>query len=197
MAEPFDSTEDPGWPRGPSVLIFMVPGVGQRRARRAGSDGLFVLRQLIVSFSAALILVGVMVSFLKLEGGSALPWLGVLVLLAVASMVAARAIDRPLVCTSAATLAGTYRTRFFVRVAFAEAVALFGFVFTFQSETRWIYYVGAAFALVRFWTGIAPTRSSLARDQQTLNGRGCELSLVASLRAASPPDGGRNAPPPE
>ncbi len=56
------------------------------------------------------------------------------------------------------------RTRFFLRIAFAETVALFGFVFVFIGAARWTYYAAAAVSLFPFWTSAAPTRAALARD---------------------------------
>jgi hypothetical protein len=76
-----------------------------------------------------------------------------------------------------------------VRVALAETVAMFAFVFSFSGGPTWLYYVGAAFTLIRFWTGIAPTRSALLRDQDELNARGCGLSLIAVLRRGGPQAG--------
>jgi F0F1-type ATP synthase membrane subunit c/vacuolar-type H+-ATPase subunit K len=169
-----------------SALAFLIPRVTLRRARNPGSDGLFILRQTMVSFSVALVVFGVVLPFTDRHGDSALPWVAILAVMAVASIVLTRLVEKPLDCTSPTTLGGSYRTRFFVRVAFAESVALFGFVFAFAGGPVWIYYVGAAFALVRFWTAIAPTRVALADDQRLLDARGCGLSLIATLRGAPP-----------
>jgi hypothetical protein len=79
------------------------------------------------------------------------------------------------------------RTRFFRTIAITEAVALFGFVLTFDFGPAWTYYAGGAFALIRFWTITAPTRSALRRDQDALNARGCGLSLTSALRGTLPP----------
>jgi hypothetical protein len=74
-----------------------------------------------------------------------------------------------------------------LRVAFAETVALLGFTFAFIGGSIWIYYAGATFTFVRFWTGIAPTRTALAHDQRVLNEQGCGLSLITTLRTTAPP----------
>jgi hypothetical protein len=54
-----------------------------------------------------------------------------------------------------------------VTIALTEAVALFGFVFTFIGGPVWIYDAGAAFALIRFWTAAArPDRRSRATKRR-------------------------------
>ena len=138
-----------------------------------------------MSFTLSTVLFGVVLAFTQLRGGRTVPLLAVLVVLAVLTTAMERKAERPLDCSSATALAGSYRTRFFLRVAFAETVALFGFVFAFSGGAIWIYYAGAAFTLTRFWTGIAPTRSALAQDQAQLAAEGCVLSLVAALRSGT------------
>ena len=100
-------------------------------------------------------------------------------------VVAGDAAEKPLDCASDTALAGAYRTRFFLRIALAESVGLFGFTFAFIGGGKWLYYAGAAFTLFRFWTHAAPTRSALVRDQEDLNASGCGRSLVAALRGSS------------
>jgi hypothetical protein len=184
MVQPFDSEDDPGWPRILSAFVFLVPGALQRQIRKPSVDGLFMLRQAMEAFSASLVLFGVLLAFTSIPSGQPFVWLAVLAVIAIVSIVLTRRVERPLDCTSPTTLSGSYKTRFFLRVAFAEMVALFGFTFAFVGRSIWIYYAGAAFTLVRFWIGIAPTRTALAEDQQRLNERGCRFSLIASLRGA-------------
>jgi F0F1-type ATP synthase membrane subunit c/vacuolar-type H+-ATPase subunit K len=186
VAQAFNPEDDPGWPRGLSALAYLIPGVLQRRARKPGTDALFALRQVMESFSAALVLFGVVLPFTNPQAGSPLPWFAVLAVMAVMSIVAARAVEKPLDCSSPTNLAGSYRTRFFLRLAFADTVALFGFTFAFLGGSIWIYYAGAVFTLIRFWTGIAPTEAALENDQRLLNERGCTLSLMAALRGGGP-----------
>lgn len=188
MTEADDPARDPGWPHGPSLLLLLVPGMLQRQARGAQNDGLSAMRLVFISFFVGIVLIGVVVQFMTLDGGTAWPWLVALAVAAVASIIITRLADRPLDCTSPTTLAATYRTRFFSRLAFAEAVALLGFVFSFTSQTAWVYLPAAAFTLYRFSTVAAPTRTALQADQRRLKARGCELSLVAALRTAPPPN---------
>jgi F0F1-type ATP synthase membrane subunit c/vacuolar-type H+-ATPase subunit K len=178
--------DDPGWPPGLFILIGLIPGGIQWYLRRRGkSDGLIMLRQVFLSFSLALVSFGVVLAFLKMPDTAVLPWLPLLMVLAIASLVVARVAEKPLDC---AALSGSYRTRFFLRLALAESVALFGFVFAFIGGGKWIYYAGAAFTLARFWTYVAPTRAALTRDQHQLNASGCGQSLIAALREPSAPN---------
>ncbi len=167
------------------MLAFMVPGLMQSRLRRSGADGLMLLRQVTMSFTLQTVLFGVVLAFIPLRRGRMVLLLVVLVVVAVATTAIEQKVERPLDCSSAAALSGSYRTRFFLRVAFAETVALFGFGFAFSGGTIWIYYAGAMFTLARFWTGIAPTRSTLAQDQANLAAEGCGLSLIAALRSGT------------
>jgi hypothetical protein len=194
MTKPSNPNEDPGWPRPLSLLVFMLPGGLRSRVRRSDGDGLVLLRQVIVSFSVAIVLLGVVFPFVRGRSGPVLPWLAVLAVLAVAVTAIVWRFERPLDCSSQAALAGSYRTRFFLRVAFAETVALFAFVFAFIGGPGWIYYAGAAFTLIRFWTGIAPTRSVLAREQDALKTRGSDLSLIVALRSEPPSAAGGWSP---
>src|SRR5882762_1112882 len=132
MVEPANPNDDPGWPRSISVFAFMVPGLMRSRLRRSGTDGLMLLRQVTMSFTLSSVLFGVVLAFMQLRGGRTVPLLAVLVVLAVLTTAMERKAERPLDCSSATALAGSYRTRFFLRVAFAETVALFGFVFAFN-----------------------------------------------------------------
>ena len=89
--------------------------------------------------------------------------------------------ERPLDCSSDSALVQAYRTRLFLRIAFAESIALFAFVFCFVNGPKWIYYLGAGITSVRM-AMYAPTRQALERDQEELAARGCDRSLVAALR---------------
>jgi F0F1-type ATP synthase membrane subunit c/vacuolar-type H+-ATPase subunit K len=186
VAQSLNPEDDPGWPGVMSALVFLVPGAVQRQARKPGTDGLVLMRQAVQGFSVTLVLIGVVVAFVQTRAGSPLPSAAILAAVAIGSVVVARLAEKPLDCTSPTALAGSYRTRFFVQVALAESVAMVGFLFAFLGGPRWIYFAGAAFALVRFWTGIAPTRAVLARDQRALAAQGCGQSLIAALRGGPP-----------
>jgi hypothetical protein len=178
--------EDPGWQLSWRVLLFFVPGAIPRAAKQAGDDALTALRLVFTSFVMAVVLFGVVLFFLPTDDQvSPWPWVVALLVIAVVCVVASRLAERPLDCTSDFTLASTFRIRFFKRMAFAEAIALFAFVFRFTTNVRWIYYLGAAISLARMLTE-APTPAALVRDQDELSANGCSRSLVAALRHPRP-----------
>jgi F0F1-type ATP synthase membrane subunit c/vacuolar-type H+-ATPase subunit K len=175
--------DDPGWPRSISVFLLLVPGALQWYLRRHGSrDGLVMLRQLFLTFSFSVVAFGVVIAFVQLPDDAVVPWLPALAAITLVVLVAGRFAEKALDCTGDHALSTSYRQRFFLRIAFPESIALFGFVFVFIGAARWIYYVAAAVTLLCFWTGAAPTRGALARDQEQLNASGCARSLVAALR---------------
>jgi hypothetical protein len=184
--ESLSPNDDPGWPRGANLFGMLVPGATLVRSRRPVGDGLVMLRQLVLAFSSAIVFFGISVAFLA-EDGPVFPWLGIVAGMAAVSLLMTRVLDRPLSCESAPALAASYRTRFFLRIAFAESVALVAFAGSFSGGPSWIYFAGAAFTLLRFWTIAAPTRAALAREQDALHLRGCSLSLVAALRSPGAP----------
>jgi F0F1-type ATP synthase membrane subunit c/vacuolar-type H+-ATPase subunit K len=171
------------------LLLAAIPVLGIRLANtRMAGKPLMVLRAVFLSFSGALLLFAIVLSVLSGQpNGPVVPWVPILAVIAVASLFGVRvSTSKPLDCTSATTLATTYRTRFFLVIAFSESVALFAFVFTFIGGPRWIYDVGGAFALFRFWTVAPPTKAGLRRDQDRLTAAGCGVSLVSALQQTPP-----------
>jgi hypothetical protein len=176
--------EDPGRDLAPSALRAYARRSRPTPARDGGA--LTVMRYLFLAFTGALVsFVIVIASLPDTSKGSPVPWLLALAGLAILCVVAPTVAEKPLDDTSAATLFASYQTRFFLRIAFGESIALFAFTFAFLGAPPWIFYVGCAIALVRLWTNAAPTRAALARDQATLDARDSRLSLVAALRAGS------------
>jgi len=178
--------DDPGWPLKKELLLALVPGFGRVLVRRRldpNENGLVLLRQVFLSFCIAIVLFGVVLAFLwpSQSNEPASPGLAVgIIVVGIATGIAGRFVEKPLVCSDEATLAGSYRTRFFLRIAFAECAALFGFVGFFIASVWWVYPVGALVTLTGF-ARAAPTRARLQRDQERLNGQGCFRSLVAAL----------------
>ena len=186
------SGEDPGWGSPWKMLLMLLPG-GVRLAARGASDGLQLLRMVFVSFSSAIVLFAVVLLLIgggQVEDGpSPGPWGLGLAAYGVAALGATRLIERPLACDSDMALANSYRTRFFVRLAFSESVALFGFVLVFMVGPVWLYLLGAAFTAVGF-ARLAPTRANLERDQEALQAAACGRSLVGALRGNPAQPGG-------
>jgi len=188
-------TDDPGWPPWSTILLVLIPGGLQLSRRKTRANALVTLRMVLLSFSAALVMFGVILPILGVPKGTVLPWLPLLIAGAFVSVLGVQFTVKPLDCSSATKLAESYRTRFFLVIAFSELVSLFAFVFVFVRGPLWIYYLGAAFALYRFWTAYPPTRAGIARDQERLDANGCELSLVAALRG-EPTSAPRSPTPP-
>jgi hypothetical protein len=147
-----------------------------------------VLRLLLVSFSTALALIGVAAAFFASGGDADDPVVepsaavAGIVALGVVSLLGVRLVEPALDCTTDDSLTASYRTRFFLRIASAEAVALVGFVAVVVTGAAWLYLVGIAFTALGFLR-LAPSPRNLERDQDTLNERGCGRSLAAVLGA--------------
>lgn len=180
--KPWD--EDPGWNFGWRSLVLLIPVVQLLYTRRTRGELLVNLRNAYLSFVGSLFVYGLILpSVVPFRGDKAtLGWVIALVALAAAASVFPRLVERPLSCDD---LAGGYRTRMFLRIAFANSIALFGFVFAFTSMSNWLYYVGVLLAVPGF-VRAAPTRQALIREQDELAARGCNHSLVAALRTSPP-----------
>jgi F0F1-type ATP synthase membrane subunit c/vacuolar-type H+-ATPase subunit K len=180
--------DDPGWPSLRSSLIFLLPGgiqYGMRRRRDEGIDGLLVIRQVFLSFVGALIGFGIVVAVLYQSStplkDPPVAFAAGLSVLGIVGVAIEPRIGGPLNCTSDAALAGSFRTRFFLRMAFANAAALFGFVGFFLTYAWWPYPVGLGIAAFAF-SRTAPTRGNLRREQERLVSTSCYRSLVRALR---------------
>jgi hypothetical protein len=176
--------DDPGWNIGPlTLLAFLVPGLGMRKARRAAKgDPLVAMRQIFISFCTALVLFQVVLLYLPIEADAA-PGLALFLLGigAISCFVLRPVVEKPLRCGDALSLVGQFQTRMFVRIAFSEAAALFGFVGFFVANVSWVYPIGAAMAFAGFFMA-APSKRNLVRDQAELRRHGCHESLVRALR---------------
>jgi hypothetical protein len=173
-------TQDPGWGGPKGILLMLVPVV-QKRA--VGADGLINARRVFGAFCTAIALIFVVLLFMGLSTrdrpltqaqGIAIATLVGAVSLGASVWFGRRSLD----CSD---LAGSYRQRFFLRLAMAEASALVAFVLVFQAGTIWVYVVGAAFTYAGFAL-LAPTKEHLLREQRRLVSAGCRRSLIAALR---------------
>jgi hypothetical protein len=180
--------DDPGWELSPRSLLALVPGFVHLALRGRGSpgtrDGLTMLRELWLGFAVAILAGGVVVVFAA-GGASTRPaggWLPALAVASVLCLLAAEVVGRrPLDCSDRAALAASYRSRFFLRTAFSEAIALFAFVTTLIVGLSWIYWLFLPFTLFGFGRS-APTTGHLRAEQERLRLAGCDLSLVRALR---------------
>jgi hypothetical protein len=140
------------------------------------------LRAAFLKFSIALVVFGVVLAALG-PGSAPAPtaiFTVIVVALGALSLVLPRFIEKPLDCSSNAKLAASYRTRFFLRVALSEGVALWGFVGAINTGKLWLYALGLAFTAIGFLR-LAPTAANLAREEQNLAVGGCPCSLIAAL----------------
>jgi F0F1-type ATP synthase membrane subunit c/vacuolar-type H+-ATPase subunit K len=176
--------EDPGW--RPS-LIGLIPYVGFFLRRRKHDDPITTLRLLYLVFITALATYGFVLSFIApfRSEHDGLGWAIAIGGLALVNLALVRQVERPLSCESEAALGGSYRTRLFVRLAFAESTALFGFVGAFLINGNWIYFFAVLCSAPAF-IRLAPTKAAFIRDQDELTARGCNNSLVAALRSLPP-----------
>lgn len=172
--------DDPGWPPlWKTVGSLFLPGSTARRAMSA-PDGLFALRVTFLGFAQAIVFLAV-VAFVVTAGADRHPaTIATVLVLAwgVASLVAAQVIPKPLSCDR---LGDSYRTRFFLRLAFAESAALVAFVAVLLTGHVELYFLGALATAIGF-ARAAPSRGNLERDQQELHLAGCAKSLLAAVR---------------
>ena len=175
--------EDPGW--RPS-LIVLIP-YWALIARRKRRDPITTLRILFLAYVIALALYGVVLLFVEpfRSAHNGLGWAIGIGALALANLVLVGRIERPLSCDSEAALGGSYRTRLFIRLAFAESTALLGFVAAFLIDGNWIYFFALLCSIPAF-IRLAPTKLAFVRDQDELTGRGCALSLIEAIRRTPP-----------
>jgi len=176
--------DDPGW--RPS-LVVLIPYAGMLFTRGKRRDPITTLRDLYLAFVSALALFGFVLSFIApfRSEHNGLGWAIAIGALALVNLAMVRWVERPLSCDSDEALAGSYRTRLFVRLAFAESSALLAFVASFMINGNWIYFFGFACSLPAF-IRLAPTKLAFVRDQDELTGRGCALSLMEAIRRTPP-----------
>jgi len=188
--EPTALIEDPGWR---PALLAIVPIFGARaavqRARNHPARGLVIARQLFLSFAVTIGLSAF--ALVKIDLGSEDGSLSVSTVLAIVAVIAAIAflvgpiVERPLDCADVGKLVESWRTRFFIRIAFGEAPALVGFTGAFLSASIAPYFVGAAATAAMFFRA-APSARNIARDQDELFSRGCSQRLLTALATWQP-----------
>ena len=182
-----DFGDDPGWQLSWKTFVSaLAPGRGLASAQNGSGASLTLLRSLFVRFSTAVMLIGVVVLILgdidpeqPDRPGLTVP---IVIAVGLVCLVLQRIVPGPLDCSTPAALAASYRRRFFLRIAFAEACSLAAFALYIAFGPGWVYAVGLVFTLAGLMVA-APTRARLRADQDALGLRGCTLSLVAALRA--------------
>jgi hypothetical protein len=171
--------EDPGWPWFSTTLL---PGMTRRYiVMHSADDQRRVLRSVTVGFVEMLVAISALGVWLGLGAArGASPVLLTVCGVAMLAPVLGRRAARPLDCTTDVALVESYRTRFFLRAAFANVPGLAGFVVIASGGPAWLFGVGVVVALVAFAVD-APTRAHLAAEDAALRADGCDRSLVAAL----------------
>ena len=177
--------DDPGWHvEWKSVLVAMfVPQLAMRRVSRS-RDPLVALRNVFMAACGLMIAIsGVVVIVGDLQKGAHPATVPTLVVFGAGcvSLVLPRLLARRLYCSSAATLAASYRARFSLRLAFANWAAAIGLVVDLYFGPFWVFFVGLGFTAIGF-SILAPTRRHLREEAEALTMSGCGQSLIASLR---------------
>jgi hypothetical protein len=181
------TSEDPGWRLSWSALIVLIPYLARSYIRRAGGDPLVNLRSVYMTFLGSLVTLGVVLPFIlpfAVEGAAVYWALGIGAMAGVIFVVE-RLFERPLSCDSVDKLAAGFHARMFLRVAFGETTALWGFVAAFLATSSWVYFFSVLCSLPALLRA-APTRAALIREQDELRARGCNQSLIAALRTSPP-----------
>ena len=179
--------EDPGWGDAWPALWVLIPYVGLERMRRRNAAGevttLRTIRQVFIGFVMMVALGGPILLWVTLTSRNTPSMRAVegLILLAAVIAVAGRLLEPELSCASEATLAASYSTRFFLRMAFANAPVLLMFVIGTVSGATVTFAFAALFAIVGYAHAI-PSAGRLTREDAALSERGCRWSLVRSLQ---------------
>lgn len=176
------------------ALVWMIwrrRVVADDRARVSGIIG--AIQRIWAAFCVAVVLISVVVLVLQSEGG--LKRTGVsaevvavgVTLIGILSLVAGRVWVPQLDGSDPGGIVRSYHSRFFARMAWAEAPALLAFGgFLLLGGEPWVYLIGLTASLAGFALA-APTRASLRRDQEQLEASGKTLNLLESLGARRGP----------
>lgn len=176
--------DDPGWSGvWPSALWGLIPMIGLHHVRR--TRGIEPLRATFVAYMAGVVLFAIPLAFVALHHASGATTTACVGAVLVAGVVCIAAITmfqrRPLDASSPATLADTFRSNFFLKLALAEFIALVGFTLTFVSGRFVVYPVAVALSLVAFAVA-APTRADITRRQHEIGVSGSPLDLLQVLQ---------------
>ena len=184
---------DPGWGEAAKrTLPAMIFPFLVLRSRRESADmnALTALRAVFLSMLGAQLVIVVLVWLIMKDESESSSSAGLFAAgVAVAGLVALGAIRyfaaRPLEAVDASGVAGSYRTAFFLKIAFAQMPLMLGFVGSFVTDAWWVVFVGLPFSLAGFAMA-APTSGNLAREQARLRSQGSSLDLVDALVTAQP-----------
>lgn len=165
--------DDPGW------RIF--------RKRRDGQVvPLMAMRTIFFAMSMGVFLFGLVVVMNIASAKSSPddpPVVMAVVILGIGVLVqlAARKFVRPLDVSSEQALQASYRGRYIIWTAAAEAAGLAGFVAALVVVQWWVLVIAALISGVGLYLA-APTEAAVQRDEERLQAQGSRYSLTAVLR---------------
>jgi hypothetical protein len=176
------------------VTVWMIWRRRVATDDRAGVIGVIAaLRRIWAAFCVAMVLIGVVVLILQSEGGlkrtdiSAQLVAVVVTLIGILSLVGGRVWVPQLDASDLGSVLQRYRSRFFARIAWAEAPALLAFGgFLLLGGEPWVYLIGLTASLAGFALA-APTPASLRRDQAQLDASGRTFDLLEILGGSQRP----------
>lgn len=174
-----------------AVAWVLVWTIWRRRVLagdRAGVTGVIgAIRRIWAAFCVAVVLIGVVILILHSEGGLKRTGISVdvvavgLALIGILSLVGGRVWVPQLDGSDSGSVVQSYHSRFFARLAWAEAPALLAFGgFLLLGGEPWVYLIGLTASLAGFGLA-APTPASLRRDQEKLDASGKTLNLLETL----------------
>ena len=157
---------------------------------RAGVTGVIgAIQRIWAAFCVAVVLIGVVVLILHTEealkrtGTSADVVAVGVALIGILSLVGGRVRVPQLDGSDPGSVVQSYHSRFFARLAWAEAPALLAFGgFLLLGGEPWVYLNGLTASLAGFGSA-APTPACLRRDHEQLEASGESLNLLESLGA--------------
>jgi len=184
--------DDPGWGDAWRGLPFVfTPRFFLRRAQANGEVPILILRRVYVSFAVFPILMGVLSVFITSDprpgSDSEVPDLVFVVgtiAIAVASylFVTTRAEKQLAAAARVDLLPGTYRSAFFLAMAFANTTPLISFVISFNAHEALFFALGVA-GSVPLFARFAPTTAHLRQIDEDARTNGATTSLRGALFA--------------
>ncbi|HSM01790.1 MAG TPA: hypothetical protein VK960_05010 [Acidimicrobiia bacterium] len=175
---------DPGWePSRRLVASFFL-------ARDVPRLPIVTLRAIYLAFVAAL---GVFVLIRLLIGDSdgdmqpGTAWAVLVIIAGLETALVAMHRTRPLIGDEPEEFAAAYRTSVILRLAYAESIALTGFVLSFLTGEPVSFYGAIALSLPAYLLA-APTAGDIARHQERVAETGVGVDLMAALLGYTAPD---------
>jgi hypothetical protein len=175
---------DPGW--GPSrrlVSAFFL-------ARDVPRFPIITMRAVYLAFVGVLVVLVIVRSLIgsrdgDLQAGTA--WAVLVVIAALQTSLVAMHRTRPLIGEEPEDFAAAYRTSMILRLAYAESIALAGFVLSFLTGDPVTFYAGLALSLPAYLLA-APTAGDVTRHQEQVADSGVGVDLMAALLGYTTPD---------